>query len=71
MTRARLITLLTGIMLLIAPAANAGRACTGQTPCTACKNCHGCRWCAKDGGTCGVCKKSTNYQADPLCSGAK
>lgn len=31
--------------------------CTGSTPCNACKNCHYCKHCAKDGGTCGVCRK--------------
>ncbi len=32
--------------------------CTGSDPCNACKNCKYCKHCAKDGGTCGVCKKS-------------
>ena len=31
--------------------------CTGANPCHACKNCHYCKHCAKEGGTCGVCKK--------------
>lgn len=31
--------------------------CTGADPCHACKNCKYCRHCAKDGGTCGVCKR--------------
>ena len=31
--------------------------CTGSTPCHACKNCKYCKHCAKDGKTCGVCKK--------------
>lgn len=31
--------------------------CTGSKSCTACKNCKYCKHCAKDGGTCGVCKK--------------
>jgi hypothetical protein len=31
--------------------------CTGSTPCNACKNCKYCKRCAKEGGTCGVCKK--------------
>jgi hypothetical protein len=31
--------------------------CTGADPCRACKNCKYCHHCAKDGGTCGVCKK--------------
>lgn len=32
--------------------------CTGADPCHACKNCHYCKHCAKEGGTCGVCKRS-------------
>jgi len=31
--------------------------CTGAKSCNACKNCKYCKHCAKDGGTCGVCKK--------------
>ena len=31
--------------------------CRGADPCKACKNCKYCKHCAKDGGTCGVCKK--------------
>src|ERR1017187_3507140 len=31
--------------------------CTGSDPCHACKNCHYCKHCAKEGGTCGVCKR--------------
>jgi hypothetical protein len=33
---------------------------TGSTPCNACKNCKYCKHCAKEGGTCGVCAKSTS-----------
>ena len=32
--------------------------CTGANPCNACKNCSSCKRCAKDGGTCGVCRKA-------------
>ena len=31
--------------------------CTGSKSCSACKNCKYCKNCAKNGGTCGVCKK--------------
>jgi hypothetical protein len=31
--------------------------CTGSTPCRACKNCRYCKHCAKEGGTCGVCRR--------------
>ena len=37
--------------------------CTGADPCHACKNCHYCKHCAKDGGTCGVCKKEPNRES--------
>ncbi len=33
--------------------------CDGATPCKACKNCSYCKHCAKDGGTCGVCRKKS------------
>jgi hypothetical protein len=36
---------------------NSCATCTGSKPCNACKNCKYCKHCAKDGGTCGVCKK--------------
>jgi hypothetical protein len=32
--------------------------CTGSDPCNACKNCKYCKHCAKEGGTCGVCKRA-------------
>ena len=32
--------------------------CTGANPCNACKNCSSCKRCAKEGGTCGVCRKA-------------
>jgi hypothetical protein len=32
--------------------------CTGSDPCNACKNCKYCKHCAKEGGKCGVCKRS-------------
>ena len=35
-----------------------GTACTGADPCYACKNCKYCKHCAKDGGTCGVCRRN-------------
>lgn len=31
--------------------------CTGSAPCRACKHCRYCKHCAKDGGTCGVCRR--------------
>jgi hypothetical protein len=34
-----------------------GRACVGADPCHACTNCRSCNHCAKQGGTCGICKK--------------
>ena len=38
--------------------------CTGAKNCSACKNCKYCKHCAKDGGTCGVCKKRLNAITD-------
>lgn len=40
------------------PAALHAATCTGANPCHACKNCSSCKRCAKDGGTCGVCRKA-------------
>ncbi len=35
--------------------------CKGNTPCHACKNCKYFKRYAKDGLTCGVCKKSNEF----------
>jgi hypothetical protein len=32
--------------------------CYGSDPCNACKNCTYCGHCAKQGGSCGVCKRA-------------
>ena len=32
--------------------------CYGNDPCNACKNCKYCKHCAKEGGTCGVCRRT-------------
>jgi hypothetical protein len=46
-------------VLLITIASGASLAtCVGAEPCHACKNCKYCKHCAKEGGTCGVCKRS-------------
>jgi len=37
--------------------------CYGNDPCNACKNCKYCKHCAKEGGTCGICKKRLVAQA--------
>jgi len=56
--------LLTAITLtigstLLAFSSNAPEAtCKGDTPCNACKNCKYCKHCAKEGGTCGICKRN-------------
>jgi hypothetical protein len=31
--------------------------CYGDADCRACKTCRYCKHCAKEGGTCGVCKR--------------
>ena len=54
----KLIVALLFVMLFTAvPAELQAATCLGKNPCNACKNCKYCRHCAKDGGTCGVCKK--------------
>ena len=65
MPKSKLLSYLTRILLLVAlfnittitPGLFAAT-CTGADPCNACKNCKYCKHCAKDGGTCGVCKRS-------------
>ena len=37
--------------------------CTGANPCSACRNCWSCKRCAKEGGTCGTCKKARESEA--------
>jgi hypothetical protein len=37
--------------------------CTGSDPCNACKDCKYCKHCAKDGGSCGVCRRAQNLRA--------
>ena len=39
---------------------------TGSDPCNACKNCNYCKHCAKEGGTCGLCKRKANPRHDWL-----
>jgi hypothetical protein len=61
MPQPRFVALLSkGLLLalfLYVSAATLSTACTGADPCLVCKNCKYCKHCAKDGGTCGVCKK--------------
>ena len=53
------------IVLLIAITANSSpldlgfhfATCVGADPCHACSSCRYCKHCAKEGGTCGVCKR--------------
>jgi hypothetical protein len=49
-----------GLALLaavVSAGAALGATCTGDDNCRACRNCKYCRHCAREGGTCGVCKK--------------
>ena len=39
--------------------------CTGANPCNACKNCSSCKRCAKEGGTCGACRRAMSDGAMP------
>jgi hypothetical protein len=62
MLKSRFLIVLAQIMLSILlisqiPSGNSAATCTGADPCHACKNCKYCKHCAKEGGTCGVCKK--------------
>ena len=49
---------LTAIGIAFGPSALHAATCTGANPCNACKNCSSCKRCAKEGGTCGVCRKA-------------
>src|ERR1700754_4803518 len=54
------LSMLSVVLLLIAisvPADGYFATCTGDSPCHACKNCKYCKHCAKEGGTCGICRK--------------
>jgi len=48
---------LLSLMLMVSSDSAGFATCTGSDPCHACKNCKYCRHCAKEGGTCGVCKR--------------
>jgi hypothetical protein len=48
----------------------AAATCTGAIPCRACKNCRYCKHCAKDGGTCGVCRRRRSEQQQASWQGA-
>lgn len=56
--RRLLVPLVISVFLLgMQPSSLSTATCVGDDPCNACKNCKYCKYCAKDGGTCGVCKK--------------
>jgi len=52
-----MIAVVCGLLLSFGDASTKFSTCTGADPCHACKNCKYCRHCAKEGGTCGVCKR--------------
>jgi hypothetical protein len=52
-----LATCLVSVMMTFGDSGLGFATCTGSDPCYACKNCKYCRHCAKEGGTCGVCKR--------------
>jgi hypothetical protein len=52
------ISMMLGFLLFIGAKSLLGATCTGADPCHACKNCKYCKHCAKEGGTCGICKKN-------------
>jgi hypothetical protein len=45
------------LLLVIGERRTLAATCTGEGHCRACKNCRYCRHCAREGGTCGVCKR--------------
>jgi hypothetical protein len=62
--RKRILVMVLSVPLLIGIAADSSFAtCYGNDPFNACKNCKYCKHCAKEGGTCGVCKKRFLAQA--------
>ena len=61
--KAMLMILIAGLSMCVAAPVFAGAACTGSDVCTRCKNCSSCKYCAKQGGTCGVCKKTSDQGA--------
>jgi len=64
MIRKRILILALSLPLMIGFVTDASFAtCYGNDPCNACKNCKYCKHCAKEGGTCGVCKKRLMAQA--------
>ena len=52
-------TMLLAFSLLAAGGLSGAQAatCYGHEVCRACKNCRYCKYCAKDGVTCGVCRR--------------
>jgi len=66
--------LVLGQLLLMALAAGrpaTAATCYGLDPCNACKTCRYCKHCAKEGGTCGVCKRQRVAQAKRVRPQAK
>lgn len=61
MTRRKLLLAL--LALGISSSGARAATCTGANPCRACKNCSSCKRCAKDGKTCGVCKREMERTA--------
>lgn len=60
MTRRQLLAFVVGTAFGAAfiPGPVRAATCTGANPCNACKNCSSCKRCAKDGKTCGTCKRA-------------
>ena len=54
---AHLVVLIALLLSLVGSEMLHAAKCVGDRPCNACKNCSYCKHCAKDGGTCGVCRK--------------
>lgn len=52
------------VSVLATPALLHAATCTGADPCKACSNCKYCKRCAKDGKTCGVCKRGADRPSE-------
>jgi hypothetical protein len=60
-------TMLLAFSLLAAGGLSGAQAatCYGHEVCRACKNCRYCKHCAKQGGSCGVCRRQTSGTSAP------
>jgi hypothetical protein len=48
---------LAGVVSILVAQNSSLATCTGADPCKACSSCRYCKHCAKEGGSCGICKR--------------